>query len=247
MPEEQNEQKGFTRRLADGFRALFGRAFNSPEFAVRASHLHYNLFLTGGLGSTRVFGAGELDVCAFFYRYEVSQHHEYEFVTSQRPDADTKQPLQPYALLRLRGEPVHLPSLAEVGQTLAAGYGYGLASLPEPKELLDGLRHQDEAAGFYWFKAPSPAEGNVGFSEVEMLDIIRKELTAPERIAWIEQCFPQTPEGGKVGQRYYIDRDGRIYMLRHGTTKTLFLAQNDDTALQVIWKRTRGAFPRAGA
>jgi hypothetical protein len=244
VPAER-EPRGITGRIADVVRGLVGR-FNAPQFAVRANRLHYDLYLTRGISSVPIFRAGELDMCRFFFRYEVPAHHDLEFVTSLHPDEAASESYQPYGLLRLGATPIPLPSLAEVEDNLARAYGYGLAWLPDPRGMLDGRRCEDLPAGTYWLadRAPQNAVDPAGrFSFAEVMDIVRKELSTADRIAWLEQCFPAPPGEGKIAHRYYLDRQGQIHLLRHTESgKTLVRAQNDEAALQIIWKQTRQRF-----
>ena len=65
------------------------------------------------------------------------------------------------------------------------------------------------------------------------MGILRNELSATQKIAWIEQAFPTPPAEGEIVHRYYVDVTKQIYLVRHHWSegKTLLLAETDEAAL----------------
>jgi hypothetical protein len=63
---------------------------------------------------------------------------------------------------------------------------------------------------------------------------MRKELTGPEVIAWLEGAFRQPPRKGTVEHRYYLDSGARLYLVRDHFSegKKLYRAQTSAAALR---------------
>ena len=212
--------------------------------------LSWDLYLTTGLRSIKLFNAGALDVFRFFHRHTVSREHDLEYLSFVKPTFLGLETIKPYGLFRIRKDgATPLPSIEAVEKTLASLYGHGLIHLPDPTPLLGGRRYGHLEAGYNWIEPPTrnvsqeEAESESRFSIADMLDIIRNDLTPLERIAWIEQAFPDAPEHGDIGHRYYIDDDGDVHLVRHHWHygKTLFEAETNRAAKRAVRKATRNS------
>lgn len=165
-----------------------------------ARFLPWALELTHGSRSVRLFPAGRVDTLRWLEREGVPDDHELEFVTRAEP-----QQFAPYAVLRLHEEH-ELPALERVRARL------GGAALPSPRTSLIQA----------WPERPLPGEQGLRRGRValagppearELLRRLRDELSAPERIAWLEAAWPPE-EGRPLTHRYYLDLDATPWLVR---------------------------------
>jgi hypothetical protein len=213
-------------------------------------HLDWDLYLTTGTRSIKLFSAGGLDVYRFFHRHTVSREHDLEYVSYVKPTFLGLETIKPYGLFRIRTDAATpLPTVESVERTLAGHYGHGLVHLPNPSELLGGRRYGHLEAGYNWIEPPpqnvsqEETESESRFSVADMLEILRTDLTSLERIAWIEQAFTDSPEHGDIAHRYYIDQDGDVHLVRHHWHwgKTLFEAETTRAAKRAVRRATRNS------
>jgi hypothetical protein len=217
----------------------------SAPLGIDRRALPFDLFLTLGAGSIRIYQQGTIDEFRFFQRRGVSHHHDVEFVTRLDPgDAGTEN-YKEFAVFKLGGESQALPDLARAESvTRTLPRIYGLERLPAARKLA--------AAGFSAFDprhghpdqgwnrlTPTPSTkplrkvGETRFTYTDVLDILRKELSGPEKIAWIEEAFPAPPPHSRIVHRYYMDSNRQAYLVRDHATegKRLFLAETSEDAI----------------
>lgn len=163
------------------------------------SALPWALELTHGHTSVRLFPPGRIDPLRWLERAGVPEDHELEFVTRVEPGHSAA-----YAVLRL-SEARRLPPPEAARARLRA------MALPAPRA------HMVLA----WPERPLPGEQGLRRGRVsvagtpearELLRRLRDELSAPERIGWLEQAWPVGP--GPLTHRYYLDRDGTPWLVR---------------------------------
>jgi hypothetical protein len=238
---EEAETNETNESIQEWIRRLFVRFLPAapgplPRVQVMPCALH--LIVAGS--SVELFPHGTLDVLRFHQRHHGSLHHDIEYVVSVPPGA-SPEAYSAYAVLRLRPEAeLRLLEPTDIERKLRHAYGT-LSHLPRARTLLerrysDDLGDEDPPEGLNRVAAPDEAEkpGPGKFTVVEMLDIIRKELSGLDVIAWLEGAFRQPPRRGLIEHRYYIDSTANIYLVRDhfAEGKVLYRAERSATALK---------------
>ena len=222
-----------------------------PTPGQRLTVLPYDIYLTKGAGSTRLFPAGELDVLRFFQRHHASEEHEVEYLTCV-PEGGDPEAYLAYGVLKLTPEevvPFH--DLNALERKLQLSYG-AFAHLPRSRPLLhvqygENLNDEDPPPGLNRIVPPTGEPSTPGkLTVAEILKIIRTEFEGPEIVSWLEAAYRQPPPRDEVEHRYYLDPSGLVYLVRHCRRegKTLYRAETSEAALRPIRLRTRGADPR---
>lgn len=221
---------------------LFKGFFDEPHPwspRPRLDHLPFSLHLVVGAASVELFPPGPLDPLRFFQRHHASAHHELEYVLC-RPAGAAAEEFQAYGVVRLRDEDrVPLLDPARIEKKLRADYGT-FVHLPRARWLMDrqhgpDLNDEDPPEGLNHVR---PREGELAepgrMSVGEVLHIIRKELSGPEVISWLEGAFRQPPRRGHLEHRYYLDAEAGLYLVRDHPTqgKALYRAQVSEAALR---------------
>lgn len=219
---------------------LFKGFFSDPERPrPRLQELPFSLHLVVGASSVKLFAPGPLDVLSFHQRHHRSLHHHLEYVVCLPRGADPEA-YQPYAVLRLRPEEeTPLVPLDVIERKLQKSYGTFI-ELPRTRPLLErqwgrDLTDEDPPEGLNRARAPAtekPVAGRLGTAEV--LDVIRRELSGPEVISWLEAAFQQPPAAGKAEHRYYLDATACVFLVRDHPEegKTLYRATTSAAALR---------------
>ncbi|RMG06845.1 MAG: hypothetical protein D6731_24925 [Planctomycetota bacterium] len=218
------------------------------DIRISRNLLPFQIFLNMGTTSAELFPAGQIDEFYFFQRKGISEDLEVEFVTRlEESDAGTEN-FKPYVLFKPKGEHLELVDLQkeeDLWKTL--DQTYGLVTIPKAKKMVGG-------APFNVFDPSNPgstgsnriaaAEPEKVFKEVgerkftygEMLEILRNELTTPQKIAWMEEAFSERPAEGEIVHRYYLDVTKQVYLVRdhYAEGKKLFMAETDEEALEEL-------------
>jgi hypothetical protein len=224
------------------------RALPVAERAPAPPGLPCELFLTTGLRSIPLFPVGPIDEFRFFQRFGVALHSEVEFVT--RLDAQDRgtENFRAFGLFDLGGDWLPLPDLGrdeDLKRTLARKYG--LERLPAARKLAEegfsgyDPRRNEVEAGLNRIVPPRSTKvfkkvDGRHWSYADILDILRSELTGPQRIAWIEEACPPPPESSPIVHRYYLDAKKQAYLVREqrGRGKRLFLALTSAEAIEAV-------------
>ena len=250
-----------------GPRVLPGRAEADPAPAPLATEgtcgveLPFDLLLTSGHGAVSLFQAGPIDELAYFQRSGVPEHLEVEFLTRLDPAARGSEDYQPYGMFRLRaGDGQPLPRQEDLPEAFWAGLyrEHGLVKvLPAARLLAPGSGSWDARTnGFeagrnraralhpdYNFKRVRGRR----YTHADLLAILCRHLSGPERIAWLEGIFPDALPRGHIVHRYYLDSARRLWLVRHhwAAGKLLHRAHTSQEARQLLV--ASGALPRRKA
>lgn len=206
--------------------------------------LPFDILLNMGTSSVKLFESGQIDEFKFYQRIGVPEDLEAEFVTRlDEQDAGTEN-YKPYVLFKPKGECLNLLDLnEEEGLWQNLNQTYGLKEIPAVSDMVSGFSAYDPGVGdeSQGYNSITPDSGDAvfttvgdqSFSHSQMVEILRGELTSPQKIAWIEQGFPDAPADGVIAHRYYIDVTKQVYLVRHHWSegKGLFLAETDEEAL----------------
>jgi hypothetical protein len=200
----------------------------------RRRTLRCELYLTTGPASIQLFRRGPIDEFEFFQRFGISPDHDVEFVTRlDAEDAGTEN-YRAYGIFHLKGPWRRLPELRRnraLGLRLQEKYG--LDHIPQAARMAP----PSFVAGFNRLRPPESfkplrkAKGRSLYLH-DVLEILRQELTGPQRIAWIEEALPQPPPHSPIVHRYYIDGSKQAYLVRdhRGVGKKLYVARTSDEA-----------------
>lgn len=219
------------------------------KIAIRISRnlLPFDVLLNLGTGSQTLFPSGQIDEFAFFQRCGVPEDLEVEFVQRLEEVDKGTENYKPYVLFKPKGESVEMVDLQkeeEFWKTL--DQAYGLVTIPKAKKMVAaGFKSYDpKGAGTVGNNRVAPDEPDKIFKEVgerkftqhDMLEILRAELSMPQKIAWIEEAFPDKPPAGEIIHRYYLDVTKQVYLVRHhhAEGKSLFIAETDEDALEEL-------------
>lgn len=225
-------------RVARLFRNLLAEPEAEP-LRARLDRLPFSLHLVSGASSVELFPPGPLDVLRFYQRHHASLHHDLEYVVAV-PEGAAAEDFLAYAAVRFRPED-RLPLLErpELEASIRRHYGT-LVHLPRARPLLerpysDDLRDGDPPEGPNRVLTPrgeKPARDR--FSVAETLEVLRRELTGPELVSWLELAFPQRPPRGRVEHRYYLDATARLFVVRDHSEegKSLYCGRSSPGALR---------------
>lgn len=240
--------------LVARFRSLFDTvAQREPAAAVplpvvercptRRRTLRCDLLLTLGPASVRLFPAGPLEEFQFFQRFGISPDHEVEFMTRlDAPDAGTEN-YGAYGIFALKGPFRRLPDLRR-DRALAKrlDHKYGLERLPHAGKMAP----PSFGAGLNRLRPPvstRPLKKTNGRSWFfsDLLEILRIELTGPQKVAWIEEALPPPPPHSPIVHRYYLDGNKQAYLVRdhRGVGKRLYVARTSEEAVEPCLLSTR--------
>jgi hypothetical protein len=227
-------------RKVEGFRI---------NIKISRNLLPFDLFTNLGMSSVRLFPYGQIDEFAFFQRSGVSEDLEVEFVTRlEQQDLGTEN-YKPYVLLRPKAEGLAIPDMQkqeDFWKTL--DQTYGLVTIPKcakmigkPFSLFDPRKPGDAKAGNNKIAAAEPDKvfkevGEKKYTMGEMLEILRAELTMPQKIAWVEEAFTEKLAEGEIVHRYYLDVTKQVYLVRDHFSegKKLFISETDEEALEEL-------------
>ena len=200
----------------------------------RRRTLRCELFLTLGPASLRLFEAGPVEEFQFFQRFGIAPDHEVEFVT--RLDAADRgtENFRAYGIFVLKGPFRRLPDLrCDRGLARRLAHKYGLERLPQaskmaPATFVPGTNRLRPLAD----ARPLKRKNGRSWFFSDLLEILRRELTGPQRIAWIEEALPPPPPHSPIVHRYYIDGEKQAYLVRdhRGVGKKLYVARTSDEA-----------------
>jgi hypothetical protein len=219
---------------------LFKNAFGVPPGPrSRVVRLPFSLHVIVGGHALEVFPAGPLDVLRFYQRHHASHEHDIEYVVCRAHGAGPED-FGAYGVIRLNAEEqVPLVDVKDVERKLRHSYGT-LIQVPRARPLFerqysDDLDDEDPPEGWNRVRAPEGEAVKSGrLTVAEVLDIMKKELTGPELIAWLEGAFRQTPRRGTIEHRYYLDVTAQLWLVRDHPQegKTLYRAEASEAALR---------------
>lgn len=223
-----------------------------------AEDLPCDLLLTTGHGAVRLFAAGPVDELSFFQRSHVPSHLEVEFLTRlDRADAGTEA-FKPYGMFRLRsqdGQPLPDPKKLPESFWAELYREHGLVKLlPAPRVLSTAFTAWDPSQGspergLNRVRAANPdwnwkrVRGR-RYLHADLLELLRRHLPGPERIAWVESAIPDALPPGEIVHRYYIETGRRLWLVRHhwARGKSLHRAHTSEEAKRLLV--ISGALPR---
>ncbi|HBP19056.1 MAG TPA: hypothetical protein DEA08_14880 [Planctomycetes bacterium] len=249
------KRRGFWTDLQEAFvekaQGFVAQVFKQPRKRQAAPPLPprsmpCELYLTMGWNSLKLFPQGPIDDFRFFQRGGVSLSHEVEFLARLDEKDLGSENYAPYGMFKLSGDSgERLPSLetdAELWATL--NEVYGLPSLPSIHALAShgfqafDPRYGDLTSGENSIEPPQSAKAYVRgnwrhYSYADVLEILRAEMTTPQRIAWMEVAFQDPPPAGEIVHRYYLDRRKTAWLVRHHWSdgKRIYEAQTNAEAL----------------
>jgi hypothetical protein len=242
----------WAERLARDVRAFVSRVLRPPRrrpAPLRRRTLPCDLYLTLGWQSIPLFQRGPIDEFCFFQRLGVSAAHDTEFLARLDPEDAGSEDYKPYGVFSLRpgeGEPV--PGLALLEGLWARLLAeHGLSSVPSAQAMAsrrfggfdpryarfeDGINRIDPPRSG---KAFAEVDGR-RFSYADMLELLRRELSGLQKIAWIEDAFREAPGPGEIVHRYYVEAETKqAVLVRHhwDRGKRLYRARTNAEALQL--------------
>lgn len=210
-----------------------------PGPRPRVLTLPFSLHLIVGGHALEIFPSGPLDALRFYQRHHDSHHHDIEYVVCRPTDA-APEDFGAYGVLRIdKDDQVPLVDVKEIEKKLRLSWGT-LMHVPRARPLFErqyseDLDDEDPPQG--WNRARAPERepitpGKLGLGEV--LDIMRKELTGPELVAWLEGAFRQPPRRGTIEHRYYLDATAQLWLVRDHPKegKALYRAETSEAALK---------------
>jgi hypothetical protein len=216
---------------------------------VRRRTLRCDLLLTLGPASIPIFPRGPIEEFQFFQRFGIAPDHEVEFMTRlDADDADTEN-YGAYGIFALKGPHRRLPDLRrDRGLARRLEHKYGLGRLPHaakmaPPSFGPGLNRLRPPTST---KPLRKANGRSWFFS-DLLEILRIELTGPQKIAWIEEAIPPPPPHSPIVHRYYLDGNKQAYLVRdhRGVGKRLYVARTSEQAVEPCLLSTRAHARRA--
>jgi hypothetical protein len=210
--------------------------------------LPFDVYLALGQRSLPLFTAGPIDEFAFFQRKGVSAGHSVEYLTRLSRANRGSESYQPYGVIRLRGGR-ELPKLSSSELN-------GLPRLPKAKNLavrrfsaFDMESETNPRVGRNRVAAPRASKvfARQGIKRVyysDALDVMRRELSDAEKIAWIEEAFSERPCVGEIVHRYYMSGRTSLYLVRDhwAVGKRIFHAETSAAARRACM--SSGAFKR---
>jgi hypothetical protein len=209
----------------------------------RRRTLRCDLLLTTGPGSLPLFAAGPIEEFQFFQRFGISADHDVEFVTRlDAEDAGTEN-FRAYGIFHLRGpwRPIPEPR-RDRALSRRLEQKYGLERLPHASKMAP----PSFAAGLNRLTPPAvlkPLRKVRGrcFYFTDLLEILRLELSGPQKVAWIEEALPPPPPWSPIVHRYYLDARKQAYLVRdhRGVGKRLYSARTSDEAVEPCLLSTR--------
>jgi hypothetical protein len=217
------------------------------DIRISRNLLPFDVLINLGTTSAILFDSGQIDEFRFFQRTNVPEDLEVEFVTRLDEIDKGTENYKPYVLFKPQGESLPIVDLQkeeEFWKTL--DQTYGLVTIPKLKKICpDGFVAFDtSAASGDGSNTITPKEGvkvfkEVGdrrFTQADMLEVLRGEMTMRQKIAWIEEAFDKAPAEGMINHRYYLDVTKQVYLVRHHFSegKALFLAETDEDALEEL-------------
>ena len=235
------------------------RAARAPR-RERPRTLPFDVYLNLGMRSVKLFAAGPLDPFCFFQRCSVSEHHDVEFLARLDPEHAGTEEYKPYGLIRLR------PSHAQPVPTLQRERAfwetlhedYGLARIPLARSLVPNRssaydpRDGDRKSGLNGLTPPKSGRvfqrvGRRRYTHADMLEVLRREMTSLQAVAWIEEAFSARPVEGQILQRYYLTPEKQVVVVRDhwARGKSLFRSETSAEAQQIC--EASGYFGRPGA
>jgi hypothetical protein len=215
------------------------------DIRISRNLLPFDIFLNMGTHSVKLFAAGAIDELSFFQRRGVPEDLEVEFVTRlDERDAGTED-YKPYVLFRPKSEPLALIDLdaeAELQKALEQAHGLpGLASIQTFKSDFTAYSGSSGDSELGRNVVTADAAGAESFGErrlkaPELLELLRVELTMPQKIAWLESAFAGPLVEGEIVHRYYLDVTKQVYLVRHhwAEGKALIMAETDEEALEEL-------------
>ncbi len=216
---------------------------------VRRRTLRCDLLLTLGPASIRIFPSGPIEEFQFFQRFGISPVHDVEFMTRlDAEDAGTEN-FRAYGIFALKGPFRRLPEVRR-DRALAKRLEtkYGLERLPHagkmsPPSFGPGLNRLRPPAS----TRPLRKRNGRSWFFSDLLEILRTELTGPQKIAWIEEAIPPPPPHSPIVHRYYLDGHKQAYLVRdhRGAGKRLYVARTSDEAIDPCLLSTRAHRRRA--
>lgn len=212
--------------------------------------LPFELFSNLGMTSVKIFPAGPIDEFLFFQRSGVSEDLDVEFVMRlEEQDVGTEN-YKPYVLFRPKGEGLPVTDLQkEEDFWKLLDQSYGLVTIPKLQKIsskpftsFDARKAgADPKNGVNKIVVSEPDKvfkevGDKKYSNAEMLEILRSELTMPQKIAWVEEAFQDKLADGEIVHRYYVDVTKQVYLVRHHFSegKKMFVAETDEEALEEL-------------
>jgi hypothetical protein len=258
VPDSRWEQRFFSQ-MRDFVGAVLRQPSRPDVRAARQrrerSSLPFDLYLALGQRSLPLFTAGPVDEFAFFQRRNVSACHDIEFLTRLSRANRGTESFRPYGVIRLRAGR-ELPVLASSDLVREALDQSGLPRLPQAQTLAvrrfsayDMHSESNPRSGRNRVAAPRSSKvfarrGMTRFFYSDALDIMRRELSDAEKIAWIEEAFTERPCVGEIVHRYYMGSSSAVYLVRDhwGRGKRLYRAETSAAARRACVDS--GAFKR---
>lgn len=250
-PESRWEERFFTQ-MRDFVGAILRQPSRPDVRAARQERerrtLPFDVYLALGQRSLPLFTAGPIDEFAFFQRKGVSAGHSVEFLTRLSRANRGSESYEAYGVIRLRGGR-ELPKLGSAELK-------GLPRLPKASNLavrrfsaFDMESETNPRVGRNRVGAPRSSKvfARQGIKRVyysDALDVMRRELTDAEKIAWIEEAFGERPCVGEIVHRYYMSGRTSLYLVRDhwAIGKRLFHAETSAAARRACINS--GAFRR---
>lgn len=247
------------RAVTHWLRSLWDGWFSpAPEPADREATLPFDLYLTIGFGSVRLFEAGAIDEFRFFQRGAVPADHRIEFLSRLDPVDAGSEDYKPYGLFRL--DPAQERDLFDSEAVMRLWrilQRRGLLRPPDPFAFMDGdFRTYDPSSpGSEGSNRLVPRPGALAtarrgckrLSYAEILDTLRAAMAPREKIAWIEDAFSEPPPPGEIVHRYYLGTNQQAYLVRHHWEhgKQLYEAETSAQAIAVCLASGNYSRPRA--
>ncbi|MBX3470188.1 MAG: hypothetical protein KF878_25220 [Planctomycetes bacterium] len=212
--------------------------------------LPFELFSNLGMTSVKIFPSGPIDEFFFFQRSGVSEDLDVEFVMRLEEQDVGSENYKPYVLFRPKGEGLPVPDLQKAEDFWKLlDQSYGLVTIPKLQKLISKpfaafdprAAGADPKSGVNRVVVAEPEKvfkevGDKKYSQGDMLEILRNELTMAQKIAWVEEAFQEKLAEGDVVHRYYLDVTKQVYLVRHHWSegKKMFIAETDEEALEEL-------------
>lgn len=201
------------------------RGLQSRLLDIRRRLLPFELLLSGGSASERIFRPGPFSELRCYER-RVTTRHEVEYFSFLVPHDRESEGYQPFGSLRL-GAAQPLRDLELAADLWARLAREGVHTLPRPRA--SGPRGGGLLRVLPDMEQRFARAGQPTLSQVQVTRLLLEAASSLERVTWCEAAFSEVAPVPL--HRYYLDTDLRLFLVRHeGIQKRVAVLEPSDAA-----------------